>query len=280
MSRLVAPLRPVVRILVVVACALLVLASPEVFAQQGGRKPVIVLDPGHGGSQDGAVSPSGMKEKVLALQLARRVRTALQQELGATVILTREHDTDLLLADRVALANARAPDLFISIHANSMPPVRARSQVRGVEIYFLSASASGVDAARIAARENAEGPAQASKRDGDILAFILADLQRQEAHGDSSRLAYALQKALVEATGATDRGVHQAPFYVLNGLLSPAVLVEVGYLSHPEESVRLADKAYQQDIAGGIVEGVRQFLGFPRRQAEGDGPAVTASGAE
>ncbi len=263
MPRSLATRRAFVRSLLLLACALVFVAPVTAHAQapSSGKKPVIVLDPGHGGTQDGAVSPSGMKEKALALQLAKRVRTALQESLDVTVILTRENDADLLLADRVALANARAPDLFISIHANSMPPVRARAQVNGVETYFLSASASGVDAARIAARENAEGGAQATKPGSDILAFILADLQRQEAHGDSSRLAYAVQKALVEATGATDRGVHQAPFYVLNGLLAPAVLVEVGYLSHPEESVRLTDKAYQASVAEGIAEGVRQFFG-------------------
>jgi N-acetylmuramoyl-L-alanine amidase len=241
---------------IALACA--VIAMTVGAAHASG--PTIVVDPGHGGSQDGAVGPDGTREKTLTLQISRRLRAELQAKLGASVTLTRDSDADLLLAERVAVANARRPDLFISVHANSMPTVRARNQVNGIETYFLSASASGVDAARIADRENAEGAALVTRPGSDILAFILADLQRTEAHGDSSRLAYAIQKALVGATGATDRGVHQAPFYVLNGLQAPAVLVEVGYISHPEESRRLGDRAYQERLVHGIVEGVRQFL--------------------
>ncbi len=240
------------------ACVLALLAAFPLHAQE--RPVLIVVDPGHGGTQDGASSPNGEKEKVVALQISRRLRDALQRELGAEVILTRESDADLLLAERVAFANAKAPDLFISVHANSMPTRKTRLTVHGIETYFLSASASGVDAARIADRENAEGPSQVTRPGSDILAFILADLQRTEAHQDASRLAYAVQEALISRTGAHDRGVHQAPFYVLNGLQASAILVEVGYISHPKESLKLLDGAYQEKLARGISAGVRGFL--------------------
>lgn len=220
---------------------------------------VVVVDPGHGGTQDGASGPNGTLEKTVALQISKRLRTQLQA-IGATVHLTREGDTDLQLAERVAWANRKEPDLFISVHANSMPTQRLRKRIHGIETYFLSASASGVDAASTAARENAEGPTQTMTPGEDTLAFILADLQRADAHVDASRLAYSVHQKLIDATAATDRGVQQAPFYVLNGLEAPAILVEVGYISHPEEGKRLAQKAYQDKLARAIAEGVKSFV--------------------
>src|SRR4051812_13408869 len=105
------------------------------------RAPVVVIDPGHGGFQDGAIGPQSLKEKALALALAARIRAALEKGLGAQVALTREGDSSVHLADRVAFANARRPDLFISIHANSMPTQRLRQHIEGIETFFLSANA-------------------------------------------------------------------------------------------------------------------------------------------
>lgn len=222
--------------------------------------PVIVLDPGHGGSQGGATSPSGMQEKNLALTLAKKVKKVLEQELGATVVLTRDRDALVQLSERVTLANGKKPDLFVSIHANSMPTKQQRLVNDGIETYFLSASASGDQAKKVAARENAEAGGQPKGAAGDTLSFILADLQRAETHHDSSRLAYAVHESLIQATGATDRGVQQAPFYVLMGLEAPAVLVEVGFISHPAEGKKLADDEYQATLAQAITRGVAGFL--------------------
>lgn len=222
--------------------------------------PVIVLDPGHGGSQGGATSPSGMQEKNLALTLAKKVKKTLEQELGATVVLTRDRDALVQLSERVTLANGKKPDLFVSIHANSMPTKQQRLVNDGIETYFLSASASGDQAKKVAARENAEAGGQPKGAAGDTLSFILADLQRAETHHDSSRLAYAVHESLIQATGATDRGVQQAPFYVLMGLQAPAVLVEVGFISHPAEGKKLADDEYQATLAQAITRGVAGFL--------------------
>ncbi len=230
--------------------------------------PVVVIDPGHGGGQAGATSPEGLVEKNVALALAKRVKAVLERELQATVVLTRDQDSLVFLPDRVALANKRRPDAFVSIHANSMPTQRQRLLHEGIETYFLSASASGEDARTVAARENAEAGGQPKGPSGDTLAFILADLQRAETHADSSRLAYAVQEALVAQTGAADRGVQQAPFFVLMGLEAPAVLVEVGFISHPEESKRLSDPAYQDKLSRAIASGVQKFL---REVSERDG---------
>jgi N-acetylmuramoyl-L-alanine amidase len=234
----------------------LVLLAGSAFA----RPPRIVVDPGHGGTQEGAVGPDALLEKDLALQVAEQVKAVLEQTLNAEVHLTRSRDALVHLSARVAQANKLSPDLFLSIHANSMPTRALRARTRGIETYFLSASATGEEARSTAARENAEGPRQGRAGGDGTLAFILQDLQRTEAHGDSSRLAYAVQKALVKEVGAEDRGVQQAPFYVLTGVEAPAILVEVGFISNPEEARKLRTPAYRRKLAEGIARGVGRFL--------------------
>lgn len=223
--------------------------------------PRIVLDPGHGGALEGALAPSGFCEKKLALQIAFATRHALEKELGAKVLLTREDDTSMTLAERVAFANRERPDLFISIHANSMPTPKQRRRAHGIETFFLSAHASGAEARRTAELENADS-ARSPSRSEDALQQILADLTRTEAHADSSRLAYAVHQALIGSTFATNRGIQQAPFYVLMGIDVPAILVEVGFISHRHESRRLRDPRYQEAIAAGIAKGVRDFVRY------------------
>ncbi len=229
-------------------------ASAAVSAQ-----PLVVVDPGHGGKQEGAKSPDGHFEKDVVLAIAKVLKTELERSLGATVHLTRTKDTLVHLSDRVAQANDEKPDLFLSLHLNSMPTQRLRKGTAGVETYFLSAFASGEQAKKVAARENAEA-LSAKGPSGDTLAFILADLQRSETLHDSSRLAYAVHEALVQDSGAADRGVQQAPFYVLMGLEAPAILLELGFLSHPEESQQLVDPEYQRTLARAVVRGVEKFL--------------------
>ncbi len=222
--------------------------------------PMIVIDPGHGGAQDGASSPGGLLEKNLALSISKKLKAKLEAELEAKVKLTREGDSRLHLDERVMFANRQRPDLFVSIHANSMPTATQRRVNEGIETYFLSASASGDDAKKVAARENAEARQQAKAANNDTLAFILADLQKAETHHDSSRLAYSVHESLIAGTQAQDRGVQQAPFYVLMGLEAPAVLIEVGFVSHPREGDRLADAKYQQQIADSIAAGIKASL--------------------
>lgn len=238
--------------------------------------PVIVIDPGHGGAQDGASSPGGLLEKNLALSISKKLKAKLEAELEAKVKLTREGDSRLHLDERVMFANRQRPDLFVSIHANSMPTATQRRVNEGIETYFLSAAASGDDAKKVAARENAEARQQAKAATSDTLAFILADLQKAETHHDSSRLAYSVHESLIAGTQAQDRGVQQAPFYVLMGLEAPAVLIEVGFVSHPREGDRLADAKYQQQIADSIAAGIKAFLSTveaKEKRSEGVVPA-------
>jgi N-acetylmuramoyl-L-alanine amidase len=234
--------------------------------------PLVVVDPGHGGGQSGAVSPKGDWEKDCALQISNLLASELEAQLGARVKMTRHGDEQVSLADRVDWANKQEPDLFISVHLNSMPTRRQRQTTEGIETYFLSANASGEQARKVAARENAEY-GEKKLKNSDTLSFILADLQRSEAHADSSRLAYAVHEELVTATGGQDRGVQQAPFYVLMGLKAPAILVEVGFISHPDEGTRLLDSEYQLKAAQAIARGVKAFLTqvAPREAKAGSG---------
>jgi N-acetylmuramoyl-L-alanine amidase len=255
---------------------LLLLCLPS--SSRAAERPArIVVDPGHGGDQEGATSPTGLLEKDVSLQVAKRVRDHLE-EIGAQVLMTREEDQSLPLPERVEFANKQRPDLFVSIHCNAMPTRRTRARVQGIETYFLSASASNATARAAADRENAEAPASRGGRGDSTLAFILHDLARTEAHQDSSRLAYAIHQKLIAATGGSDRGVLQAPFYVLNGVEAPAVLVEIGYISHPEEGSRLARAEYQERLATAITEGVKAFLAEVRRR-DSPKPAKVAAPA-
>ncbi len=223
-----------------------------------GKAPafVAVVDPGHGGEHAGARSPDGAVEKDLALSIARRVAAHLER-LGGRVILTRTGDIAVPLGERAALANAERADLFISIHLNSMPTRAKRRATHGVETYFLSHDATDAVASAVAARENADRLAGEPVVDpADTVAGILDDLESTAALAASSRLAYAIHDRLVSACAAEDRGVKQAPFYVLAGARMAAVLVEVGFVSHPEESRRLRRRSYQEKVARAVASGV------------------------
>lgn len=214
----------------------------------------VVIDPGHGGEKDGAIGPEGTKEKDVALAISLGLASILEAR-GHEVVLTRSNDVSLGLAPRIRLANDRRADVFVSVHANSAPTARAR--VQGVETYFLSADASDAQALALAEQENADEEEEALP--SDPLDFILADLARMEAHVGSSRLAVEIHQRLVRSTGAHDRGVRQAPFFVLSGARMPAVLVEVGYISHPREERRLVEASTQRRIAEAIADGIEAF---------------------
>ncbi|HET8724319.1 MAG TPA: N-acetylmuramoyl-L-alanine amidase [Anaeromyxobacteraceae bacterium] len=216
---------------------------------------VVVLDPGHGGEKDGAITVDGKREKDLVLEIARLLRKRLERQ-GARVVLTRSGDESVELARRAAMANAEKADLFISIHLNSAPGTSG-TRARGVETYFLSADATDASATAVAARENADRLAGEPELDpADVVGGILADLEDQANLSESSRLAQAIHGALVKGTRAPDRGVKQAPFYVLAGARMPAVLVELGFVSHPVEGRDLARSSRQDAIAGAIAAGV------------------------
>jgi N-acetylmuramoyl-L-alanine amidase len=233
----------------------------------GARAPAftVVLDPGHGGDQEGALSPRGDREKEVALEISRRIADRLKK-LGARVVFTRTGDIPVPLANRAAIANAIRADLFVSVHLNSMPTEDQRKTYRGVETYFLSADATDASARAVAARENADRLAGDPVVDpADPVSAILEDLESAAALEGSSRLAHAIHVRLVGALAAADLGVKQAPFYVLAGARMPAVLLEVGFISHDEEAARLRTAEYQDRIAEAVAAGVAAWRSEARR---------------
>ena len=226
---------------------------------EGGPEPLhtIVIDPGHGGHDAGAVGPSGLQEKDLSLDIARRVAGLLQEELGVRVVLTRARDQFVGLRERTALANRERADLFLSVHVNAAPGGAAT----GTETYFLSNEATDGAARRAAEYENRLISVDTGARGGapDVLRSILWDLAQSDFQQESSRVAESLQNSLDRALRRPSRGVKQAPFYVLGGAAMPAVLVEIGFISNPEEEQRLRDDGYRDRIARALAAGVAVY---------------------
>jgi len=225
----------------------------------------IVLDPGHGGSETGAIGPAGSQEKDLTLLIAQQLEARLAEQLGLKVLLTRSVDTDLGLDERAALANQNRADLFVSIHLNSSP----RAGARGAETYFLNLQASDQRAASTAAVENLGLSVELSPPDPDSdLQLILWDLAQSQHLAASQRLATLIQEELNLQLDLRDRGVKQAPFRVLMGASMPAVLVELGFLSTPAEEELLRTPAYRAELADALVRAISRFKG----EREGSAP--------
>jgi N-acetylmuramoyl-L-alanine amidase len=202
------------------------------------------------------VGPSGLQEKELALDIARRVAALLQEELGVRVVLTRARDQFVGLRERTALANRERADLFVSIHVNAAPVGAAT----GTETYFLSNEATDGAARRAAEYENRLIAADTGARGGsDVLRSILWDLAQSDFQQESSRVAETLQNNLDRALRRPSRGVKQAPFYVLGGAAMPAVLVEIGFISNPSEEQRLRDDGYRDRIARALAAGIAVY---------------------
>ena len=230
--------------------------------QLGLKVRRVVIDAGHGGHDTGTVGPGGTQEKTVALAVALRLGQVLTDE-GLEVVFTREDDHFVRLEDRARLANEARGDLFISVHCNS----GAEASWRGVETYSLNLTSDRY-AIRLAARENTS-----SAKTMSDLQFLLADLATRAHTDESARLAERVQHSLVSRMGAKypkvkDRGRKEALFYVLLGAKMPAILVETGFLSNPEDEKRLATPGYEDEVARAIASGVQDFLGYRERLAK------------
>ncbi|MBP7147608.1 MAG: N-acetylmuramoyl-L-alanine amidase [Acidobacteria bacterium] len=228
-------------------------------ATVGAAVQRVVIDPGHGGAEDGAIGPSGLKEKDLVLDIARRLSAALAAD-GVDVTLTRDGDEDVALDTRASIANERRAELFISLHVNAS----RHNGARGAETFFLAPEATDDAARTTAALENDAAGAGVPAAAGADLPLILWDLAQVEYLHESARLARAIQDRLNSALGITDRGVRQAPFRVLVGATCPAVLVELGFLTNPEEEAKLADGEYRRKLVEALLGAVRDFPGSSR----------------
>jgi len=230
-------------------------AAPRAERAGPDRFDVVVLDAGHGGHDEGATGPSGLHEKDLVLDVTHRLAERLRRR-GMRVVLTRSADRFHSLEERTAVANDARADLFLSIHANASPSRRPR----GIETYFAALDATDDDARKTAERENmAFGAAAASFERADPLAVILGDLIATQHLQESSEFAKLAQHELSEIGRARSRGVKQAPFVVLLGVQMPASLVEIGFLTNPEEERGLRSASRRDAIADSLAKAISVF---------------------
>ena len=213
----------------------------------------VVLDPGHGGRDPGAIGLGGLEEKEVTLSLARELRKRLR-ERGFRVVMTRDRDQTLDLEERTAIAEGAGGDVFVSLHCNAAP----RPGLHGIETYSLNES-DEQHSVQVAAREN--GIAQ---EEVDVLQRTVAQLRVSEASGPSSLLAELVHHQLVQGLRerydtVNDLGVKKGPFYVLFLSSMPSILVETGFLTHREEAKRLHSHAYLARLAESMAEGLSLY---------------------
>ncbi|MDD2828898.1 MAG: N-acetylmuramoyl-L-alanine amidase [Sulfuricurvum sp.] len=221
-------------------------------------KKVIVIDPGHGGKDSGAIGNGYMEKEIvlkIGLELADQLRT-----LGYTVYMTRSTDIFIELKDRTHFANDKSADLFLSIHANAIPKGADANTAYGIETYFLSPGRSE-RAMRVAALENSEDMGEMGAY-GKLSFLSVLNTEKIIA---SNKLAIDIQKGVLnnlrkQYPNVKDNSVREAPFWVLVGAQMPAILLETGYISNPDESARIADPKYQKWMVEGMVDGIKHYF--------------------
>ena len=214
----------------------------------------IVLDPGHGGKDPGAIGVKGATEKEIVLSVAKKLAKKLKAEMGIEVVLTRRDDSFIPLEDRTAIANAEDADLFISLHVNAAQNAAAR----GIETYYLD-NTSDEASVRMAARENGT-----SRKSISDLQFILSDLTQNSKLEDSISLAHRLHTSVVSHMGqrygpVKDLGIKKALFYVLVGARMPSVLVEMFFITNKTEGRELTRSAYQDALVDALFDGIKKY---------------------
>lgn len=217
----------------------------------------VVLDPGHGGKNMGTPGAHGIHEKFLTLPITLHLEKLLVAGTDAKVTLTRRADVHIGLRERTRIANAAKGDIFFSIHLNSSP----RAAANGVQVYFLSPDAADEEIERLVAREEADdddhhGPAGGPNESKTPFSIdqILKDAQLYRAHKQAELVAGVTLDTMHKVMKAPRRGVHQAPFGVLKEAEMPAVVVEVGFLTHAIEGKKLTTTAYQRKIAKSLYK--------------------------
>ncbi|RPH50207.1 MAG: N-acetylmuramoyl-L-alanine amidase, partial [Desulfobacteraceae bacterium] len=216
----------------------------------------ITVDMGHGGDDFGAPGYiKGIHEKNIVLKIGKKLAKKIQEELNCEVIMTRTADKYLTLEERTAISNTKNSDIFISIHTNAS----RNKSAYGIETYFLNL-ATDDEAIRVAARENAT-----STKNISDLQTILNDLMQNAKINESSRLASHVQESVCGHLSSKfdmirNKGVKQAPFYVLLGAQMPAILVETSFISNKRECERLNNSTYQDMLCEGIVKGIKNYI--------------------
>ena len=230
---------------------------PPVAAGKFSRNKTIVIDPGHGGTDPGAVNGS-LKEKTAVLGVAKKLGEILKSR-GYKVYFTRSTDVFINLRSRTKFANDKMADLFVSIHANAAPNAAKAKSMHGIETFFLSPARS---------ERSKNAAALENKSDIEEMNYFsqqtFLNVLNREKIIASNKLGIDIQKDILASArkvyAASDGSVREAPFWVLVGALMPAVLVEIGYITHPVEGEKLFDEAYQKALANGIANGIDGYF--------------------
>ena len=223
----------------------------------------VVLDPGHGGKDPGAIGIGGTKEKDVVLGITLQLRDLLKKKSKLTVYLTRDKDIFIPLNERTGFANSKKADLFISVHANSIGgSVKRKESTKGYKIYFLSQAKNEED--KLAAmRENAVIELEEKPQNYSSLQNVLIDLAGNEYLQESQDMCILLHKkfdsSLTKKISRLHLGIGQANFWVLNGAYMPSVLIETGFVSNKSEEKLLSDKNFQKEMAAAIYESIVDF---------------------
>jgi len=258
-------------------------SPPVASAENGGASGrgqtpgqlTVVLDPGHGGHETGAVGPMGLMEKDIVLNLALRLRQMLTDRLGVRVIMTRTEDVFVPLQDRTAIANRAKADFFISLHMNGA----TKRGAMGFETYYFTREPSDSDARASAQRENLviEADGTRGKDQDSLLRTILADMAVTRDMRESSELAEFVLTSLDKLLKVENRGVKSGPFYVLATAAMPAILIESAFITNPKEERKLRQEAYRQRVAEALYDGIAKYkVRYERRAGTGGGASATA----
>jgi N-acetylmuramoyl-L-alanine amidase len=245
-------------------------------AQKGDPRPIIVLDPGHGGIDNGTVSSTGIMEKSIVLEFALLLRDQLEKSGRYRVVMTRTDDSFIPLIDRVRMARIRQAALFVSVHADALS--KGEGEAQGATIYTLSETASDSEAARLAEKENRADVIAGIdlSREPNDVADILIDLAQRETKAFSVQLAKSLVGDMRRVARMHKHPMKSAGFKVLKAPDVPSVLIELGYVSSGSDLKQLTSNAWQARTAGAMVQAIDTF--FSTRLAGGPGVAELRGG--
>lgn len=254
-------------------------APPLLPESTGPALRTIVLDPGHGGEEEGAKGPGGALEKQVCLVVARQLKAVLEARLGVRVLMTREDDRTVKRDERAAFANNNKADLFLSLHTNAS----VGRSAAGAEVYYLSLDGYSPEAQRLAMREG--GAVLPTVTGGDRqIEIILWEMAQVQHVATSAAFARLVEESLRSRVKMRAGAIQQAPFSVLVGANMPAILVEMGFISNAAEEKLLSSSAHQQIIVEALAEAVARFRDMLDAQRRGDpgtavAPRAPASGS-
>ena len=216
----------------------------------------ICIDPGHGGSDLGAIGKTKLLEKDITLKVSQKLKNIIESKLGLRVIMTRNKDSEVSLNSRVSVANNQKAQMFVSIHVNSS----FRRAARGPETYFVSLKATDQESFELAQKENKSFEEIDKMANNSELKMILWNMAQTEYIKESSKLAEFIQAELNVLMHTRNRGVKQAPFRVLMRAAMPAILIEIAFISNPTEERKLKDDSFLERTAYSIYNGISKYI--------------------